>query len=754
MPEHPSHPIPPIPGPPVPERRPTTLRAHGDTRTDDWYWLRDRDDPAVLEHLRSENRYAESILSRLEPLHQALYSEMVARIAETDESVPVQVGPWWYFTRTEEKKSYGIHCRCPAGPGEDPPDVRTVSPDEQVILDENMLAGGSDHFALGDLVVSPDHRWVAYAVDTTGGEVFSLHFCSLETPGRPEASEEHADEVVTGTYYGLAWSNDSTTVFYTRVDAAMRPYQLWRHRLGTSPSDDAVVLEEPDERFTLSVGWTKDRALITVPLHSHTTSEIWTIPADQPDAEPSVVEPRRPGVEYAVEHHRGGDRDGGWLLLLTNDGAPDFHLVATEAGRGPGGPRHEVIPHRPGTRLEDVEVFARHLAVSERLDGELRLRVVPLHLDPTGEPSWPGLFEGSRLLPTPEHPSTTVPGPNPESGSRWLRYERTSLVSPRTVVDLDMSSGREVIRKRQPVIGSFDPARYRTFRVWAASSGGTLVPISLVHRSDLLPDESSPPGTPPRLPAPCLLYGYGAYEHSVDPAFSSLRLSLLDRGFVYAIAHVRGGGELGRGWYEDGKGVAKPHTFTDFVACARHLVALGFTSPELLVARGASAGGMLMGAVVNLAPDLFRAVIAEVPFVDCLTTMLDESLPLTVGEWEEWGDPVTDPEVYRLMKSYSPYDNVQPRGPVRQHQHHPAILATAGLNDPRVGYWEPAKWVARLRQADPTGTALLRTELSAGHGGPSGRYDAWREEALVYAFAIDAVGSAIDPLPTDPSPAG
>jgi len=749
VPPDPSSPLNPEPldlEPPVPERRPTALRAHGDTRTDDWYWLGDRNDPAVLEHLLAENRYAESVLGRLEPLRQTIYTEMVARISETDESVPVRIGPWWYFTRTKEGESYGIHCRRPARPGEEPPDVRTASPDEQVVLDENSLAKGLEYFAVGNLVVSPNHEWVAYAIDTTGGEVFTLSFRSLSAPDRPGGRKGRADEVVTGTYYGLAWANDSATVFYTRVDAAMRPYQLWRHRLGTDPSEDVMVLEEPDERFTLSVGWTKDRALITASVQSSTTSEVWTIPADDPEAEPAVVQRRRPGVEYAVEHHAGAREDEGWLLLLTNEEAPDFSLVATGADRERRGPPHIVIPHRPGTRLEGVEVFARHLAVSERLDGELRLRVMPIDLAGEGEPPWQRLFESSRLVPSPDTPSTTLPGPNPESGSRWLRYEVTSLVSPPTVLDLDMSSGEEVFRKRQPVLGDFDPSRYRTGRTWAKSPDGTLVPISLVYRSDLGPTETGPMVAPPHVRAPCLLYGYGAYEHSVDPAFSSLRLSLLDRGFIFAIAHVRGGGELGRHWYESGKGVTKPHTFSDFVACARHLVDHGFTAPELLVARGASAGGMLMGAIANMAPDLFRAVIAEVPFVDCLTTMLDESLPLTVGEWEEWGDPVTDPEVYFLMKSYSPYDNVgtDDVGTTSSGEpgtHYPTILATAGLNDPRVGYWEPAKWVARLRQADPENTVVLRTELSAGHGGPSGRYDAWKDEALVYAFAVDAVGA-------------
>jgi len=626
-------------------------------------------------------------------------------------------------------------------------------------------------------VVSPDHRWLAYATDTTGGEIFDLAFRRLEAaateraPATERAGEDGptpdgvappdtAPEIVPGTYYGLAWANDSATVFYTRVDEAMRPFQLWRHRLGTDPSDDVMVLEEPDERFTLSVGWTKDRAYVVAALQSNTTSEMWLIPAGQPAAAPRLVEPRRPGVEYGVEHHAGRVDGAGWLVILTNDGAEDFRLMTAPAA-SPGREHwRELIRHRPGTRMEDVDVFDEWLVVAERLDGEPRVRLIPLLVEErsanavdvgremaredaggeSGDPFGIDLLERSRLIPSAEHPSTTWEGANPERSSTALRYEQTSLVSPRAVFETDLATGEATLLKRQPVLGGYDPTLYRTYRLWVEADDGVRVPLSLVHRADLLEDPDAPPGTPPANPAPCLLYGYGAYEHSVDPMFSSLRLSLLDRGFVYAIAHVRGGGELGRGWYEDGKLVAKPHTFSDFISCARHLVALGFTTPDRLAARGGSAGGLLVGAVVNEAPELFRAAVAEVPFVDCLTTMMDDTLPLTVGEWEEWGNPVTDPDVYAVMKSYSPYDNVRGHYGDGTPVHHPQVLATGGLNDARVGYWEPAKWVAKLREAEPDNRVLLRTELVAGHGGPSGRYDAWRDEALVYAFLLDALG--------------
>lgn len=751
MPDQPSPPV-----PPVPEPRPVVLAAHGDERVDDWYWLRDRDDPAVLDHLKAENAYTEQMLAATEPLRQTLYQEMVARIAETDLSVPVRRGPWWYYQRTEEGKDYGIHCRRPVTGDVPPTDVGPAA-DEQVLLDENRLAEGLAFFEVANLAVSPDHGWLAYATDTTGGEIFDLTFRRLDGAALPVGEgpdagsmdagpvEAGSMETVPDTYYGLAWAGDNATVFYTRVDEAQRPYQLWRHRLGTDPASDTKVLEEPDERFTLSVGRTKDGAYVVVVVQSNTTSEVRVIPADRPTATPRLVERRRPGVEYAVEHHRDPGDGRGRFVVLTNDGAVDFRVLVAPADRPDRTNWREVLPHRPGTRLEDLDVFDRWLVLSERLDAEPRLRVVPLD-GGTAAGGELGPFAGdllgrSWLVPSAEHPSVTWDGPNPEPAATSVRYEQTSMVTPRTVLDADLGSGAAVVRKRQPVLGGYDPGRYRTYRRWARTDDGVQVPVSVVHRADLLADPEGTPAAadrPLKAPAPCLLYGYGAYEHSVDPAFSSLRLSLLDRGVVFAIAHVRGGGELGRRWYEDGKLGAKPHTFSDFVACARHLVAAGLTAPDRLAARGGSAGGLLMGAVLNQAPELFAAVVAEVPFVDCLTTMMDDTLPLTVGEWEEWGNPVADPAAYAVMRSYSPYDNVRPL----PAGHRLRVLATTGLQDARVGFWEPAKWVAKLRAVGGATEALLRTELVAGHGGPSGRYDAWRDEALVYAFVLDAVGAA------------
>ncbi len=444
-----------------------------------------------------------------------------------------------------------------------------------------------------------------------------------------------------------------------------------------------------------------------------------------------MVEGRRHGVEYSLDHDRGDVATGRTprFLIVTNDGAEDFRLM--EAPEDTPGRAHwrELIGPRDGVRLDAVDPFAGHLVVYEREGGETRMRVID---HATGE---------STPVHQPESPSTVWGEANPEYDTTVLRYGYTSLTTPRSVYDIDLGDGTLTLLKRQPVLGGFDPERYRTARRWAVADDGTRIPISLVYRADLVTDPGDPAdGAVLRSPAPCLLYGYGSYEASMDPTFSSLRLSLLDRGFVFAIAHVRGGGEMGRHWYEDGKFAAKPHTFSDFVACARHLVDHGWTSPDRLVARGGSAGGLLMGAVANLAPGLFRAIVAEVPFVDCLTTILDETLPLTVLEWEEWGNPVEDPEIYRVMKSYSPYDNVAAVAADGTPVRYPDILATAGLSDPRVGFWEPAKWVAKLRAANPENKVLLKTEMGAGHGGPSGRYDAWKDEAFVYAFVLEALG--------------
>jgi oligopeptidase B len=697
---------------PLAPERPVTLTHHGRHRVDEWYWLRGKEDPEVTALLEAENAFTAASTAHLASRREAIYTEIVGRIQETDLTAPTRHRGWWYYSRTVEGLQYPISCRRAVNAGEGelladrPTDAESLASPEVVILDQNVLAEGHDYFALGGFEISPDGRLLAYATDTDGSERFKLRF-------RDMGSGEDLPDVVEGTYYGLAWASDNATVFYTRPDEAMRPFQLWRHRIGTDPGQDVVVITEPDDHFFLAVDRSKDGSLLLCQLESKTTTEFLLIDAAQPQAEWRVVEPRRHGVEYSVDHQ------GGRLLITTNDNdAVNFRLVEAPLDRPGRAQWRELVPHRPDVKLDGVEVFADWLVLHERAGGLQRLSVI-------STPGGTGGNVGSAVaVDVPEEVCSVWGAGNPEYDTGIFRFCYTSLTTPSSVFDLDMATGQRRLLKQQPVLGGYDPARYRSERRWATAPDGTQVPVSIVRPAGLDLDGS----------APCLLYGYGAYEISIDPYFSPARLSLLERGFVFAIAHVRGGGEMGRRWYDDGKMLRKRNTFDDFIAAARMLVDQGFTSPDRLAARGGSAGGMLMGAVANQAPDLFRAVVAEVPFVDCLTTILDESLPLTVIEWEEWGNPLENQEVYDYMASYSPFDNVEAK-------EYPAILATGGLNDPRVSYWEPAKWVQRLRKLG-TGKrpVLLKMEMGAGHQGPSGRYDAWRDEAFVLSFVLDALG--------------
>ena len=684
--------------PPVAKRVPTTRERHGDVVVDEYSWLQRKDDPEVIAHLEAENAHTEEVLRHTKDLQEQLFEEIKARILETDLSVPTRKGPWWWYSRTEEGKQYPIACRkAVTDPDEHEP---AAGVPEQVLLDENVEAGDSDYFAVGAFDTSPDHAILAWSADRNGSELYEMRFRDLAT------GEDLAD-VIEGTYYGTAWGADSRTFFYTRPDAAMRPHQVWRHVLGTPASDDVLVAQEDDERFFLGIGTTKDERFLVMEMASKVTSEAWILEADDPAGEFRVVQPRVQELEYGIEHH--GDR----FFVVTNaDGAENFKLM--EAPDATPGRDHwtEVIAHRPDVKLSGIDVFADHLVLFERAGGVRQIRIRDLA---TG---------ADHVIDQPEAVSTASGAANPEFHSKVLRYGYTSLVTPSSVFDYHMDTRERTLRKQQPVLGGYDPDDYATERLWATAEDGAQVPISIVHRRDRA------------APGPLLLYGYGSYESSTDPAFSSIRLSLLDRGFAFAIAHIRGGGEMGRRWYLDGKYLAKMNTFTDFVAAAQHLVDEGWTTPSQLAIRGGSAGGLLMGAVVNLRPDLFGAVVANVPFVDALNTILDPTLPLTVIEWEEWGNPVESKEFYDYMKSYAPYENVEAKD-------YPPILVTAGLNDPRVSYWEPAKWVAKLRATKTdTNPLLLKTEMGAGHGGPSGRYDAWREEALVYAFVLDTFGLA------------
>ena len=696
---------------------------HGAQRIDEYAWLQDKTDPAVIAHLDAENEYTAATAQRLQPLRDLLFEEMRGRILETDLSVPTVKGPYAYFSRTEEGSQYAIHCRRPATTA-----YENDAPDEE-LLDENVLAGGAEFFALGTFEVSPDHRLLAYAIDTAGDEIYELRVRDLTTG-------QDLGDVIAETAAGVAWSADASTLIYTVLDDAMRPWQLYRHSLGTDSVSDVLMLQEDDERFYVGVSVSTTDELIVVTIGSQVTTEVHVVRSDDPTGALRCVAARRQDIEYSVDHHRAVDGSER-LFIITNDDALEFRLcIAPVASTSPADwaaaapewdPNRRVNSFSPRPKLDAIDVFRSHLVLYERADGLEHIRIIELADD--------GTLGQTRTL-THDDAVYSVWGiGNAEFNSPSLRFGYTSLTTPTTIYDEDLRSGRRTMRKRQPVLGSFDPADYVSSREWAVAPDGARIPISIVRHHD----------TPTDGTAPGLLYGYGSYEISIDPTFSSLRLSLLDRGMVFAIAHIRGGGEMGRQWYLDGKFLKKRNTFTDFIACAEHLIASSVVAPDRLVARGGSAGGLLMGAVTNLRPDLFAGVVAEVPFVDVVNTMLDETLPLTAIEWEEWGNPA-DPDYYAYMQSYAPYENVTSAA-------YPPMLVTAGLNDPRVSYWEPAKWVQRLRaNTTSRNDVLLKTEMGAGHGGPSGRYDAWRDEAFVQAFLLDSSGCTNDSRDKRPAP--
>lgn len=694
--------------PPIAERRPEPRTHHGDTFVDEYAWLRHKEDPAVRAYLEAENAWTEQTTAHLTPLVDELFNDVKARTQETDLSVPTfhshtDGSRWWYYTRTTEGLDYPAFHRAPASSRDERPDPEQPIPGEELLLDGNAEAAGHEFFSLGAFAVSPDGRRLAYSVDNAGDERYLLQVRDLtsgETVGEPIAE-------VGG---GVAWLGDDHLV-YTRVDESWRPHQVWRHRVGGPVAEDVLVLEEPDERFWLGADESAERDRVILMLGSKLTTEVWLLDAAAPEAEPLLVRERREGVEYSVTV--AGDE----LLVLHNENSPDFEVARARVDT-PADWR-EFLPPSEGVRYTDVEAYARFLAIELRRDGLTGVEVHPRD----GGASYPVAFT--------ENLYTVGTTGAEDYDSDRLRLSYTSLLTPRSVLEVAMDSGEVQTLRTTPVLdhpthGPYRPENYVQERIWATAEDGTRVPMSVVRRAD----------TPLDGTAPALLYGYGAYEICIDPSFSMFRLSLLDKGFVYAIAHVRGGGELGRSWYDNGKTLAKKNTFTDFVACARQLVSDGYTSADRLAAQGGSAGGLLIGAIANLAPDDLAAVHAAVPFVDALTTILDPELPLTVTEWEEWGDPLHDPEVYAYMRSYSPYENVRAAA-------YPAILATTGFNDTRVYYTEPAKWIAALRAkaTNEPSEILLRTEMVAGHGGVTGRYKAWREAAFEYAWIIDRVGT-------------
>jgi oligopeptidase B len=691
--------------PPTAARRPVQRTIHGDTVTDEYSWLSDRDDPDTIAYLQAENAYTDAKVAHLAGLRKTLFAEIKARTLETDLSLPARQGDFWYYTRTVEGLQYGIHCRVPVTPGEDAPpaiEAGAALDREDVLLDVNALAEGHDFVALGTFDVSPDGRWLAYSVDHAGDERYTVRIKNLVTG-------ELLPDAIVDVHEGSAWAADASVLFYVRANDAWRPYQIWRHVIGTPAADDDLVYHETDERFFVSVELTRSDRFVLIGAASQTTSDYRFIPAATPLAEPILIAPRRDGVEYHVSHQ--GDR----FLILHNLDALDYALSETPVDAP--GEWTTVLAHQPGLRLLDVDPFAGHLVVSLRHDGLTGLRVMR-----NGGAAYDITF--------PDPIYTVMPSSNHMYETNTYRLTYTSMVTPDSIYDCDVASGELTLRKSRPIQPDpsgrpFHPADYEQHREWAVASDGTRVPISLMCRR----------GTPRDGSAALVLYGYGAYEASIDPYFSVARLSLADRGVVFAIAHVRGGGEMGRRWYDEGKLFAKRNTFTDFIASAQHLAASGWTTTERIVARGGSAGGLLVGAALEIEPEAFGAVVAVVPFVDALNTMLDPTLPLTITEWEEWGDPLHHADFYQYMRGYSPYENVADRN-------YPPLLVLGSLNDTRVSYAEPTKWVARLRALSPQTPVLLKTEMGAGHGGPSGRYNSWREEALINAWTLDRVGLA------------
>jgi oligopeptidase B len=704
----PSVSAPPVAAPPVAASRPHVRRHHGHDVEDRYEWLRAKEDADVVAHLEAENAYTEGRTAHLEALRSRIFDEIKGRTLETDLSVPVRRGDWWYYGRTVEGKQYGIQCRAPLASPDDwtPPELSAdvEVPGEQILLDGNVEAEGHEFFSLGSFEVSLDGTRMLYGVDVAGDERYTIRVRDLTT-GAPLPDE------IPDTFAGASFSPDGRFIVYTTVDDAWRPDTVWLHELGTAVSDDVKLFHEPDERYWVGAGFTRSDRYLVIGLGSSITSEEWILDADDLRAQPRVVWPRREGVEYESEHAVIDGQDV--LLILHNDGALDFELVQVAAD-DPQGERRVVIPHRAGERLLGVSTFRDWGVVGYRRGGLPRLGMLDYASGRVDEISF-------------DEPLYTVgSGGNAEWAPPVLRLSYGSFITPGTVYDYEVATGELHLRKRQPVLGGYDPEEYAQARVWAPAADGTGIPVSLVWKRSF--------GEAGSAPRPMHLYGYGSYEHSIEPGFSVARLSELDRGVIFAVAHVRGGGEMGRQWYEEGKLLRKRNTFTDFVDCARHLVAEGYTTPDRLVAEGGSAGGLLMGAVANLAPELFAGILADVPFVDALTTILDPSLPLTVIEWDEWGDPLHNPEVYEYMRSYTPYENV------RDGVAYPRILAVTSLNDTRVLYVEPAKWVARLREAGVD--ALLKCEMVAGHGGVSGRYNAWRERAFELAWLLDVLGLA------------
>ena len=679
----------PMPDPPMATIEPVELEKHGHVRVDNYFWLKERDNPDVIAYLEAENAYTEAATTHTAGLRETLLEEIKGRIKQDDASVPYQKNGYFYYRRYEEGKEYPIYCR----------KTGSLDAPEQVLLDVNELAEGHDFFAVSSVQVSTDHTVLAYTFDTVGRRFYTITFKNLDTG-------DLYPEAIADVTSNLAWANDNKTVFYTRQDPnTLRWHQIYRHTLGTDPARDELVYEEPDDTFYSFVSKTKSEDFLLIGSTQTLSAEYRYLDANNPAGTFEVIQPREVNHEYRVDHH------GNYFYIRTNWDAKNFRLMRTPLAATTKDHWEEVIPHRDDVLLSRIETFKDHLVVSERKNGLIQMNIRP----------WQG--DDGHYLDFGEPAYLAFASDNYEFDTPVLRFRYMSMTTPNSTFDYDMNTRLKTLLKEDEVLGGFDKTNYVTERLYATARDGAEVPISLVYRK----------GTPINGTSPLLLYGYGSYGATMDATFSTARLSLLDRGFVYAIAHIRGGQEMGRHWYEDGKLLNKKNTFTDFIDAARHLVTTQYADSERLFAMGGSAGGLLMGAVVNMEPALFKGVIAAVPFVDVITTMLDETIPLTTSEYDEWGNP-NDKEYYDYIRSYSPYDNVEAKG-------YPPMLVTAGLHDSQVQYWEPAKWVAKLRATKTDDNRLLlKTNMEAGHGGATGRFKRYRETAFEYAFLLDLAG--------------
>lgn len=673
---------------PIAKKIPNKKLYHGQEYLDDYAWLREKSNPDVISYLKAENNYTEKMMSSTKALQSKLYKEMLSKIKEDDSTVPEKDGDFYYYSKSEKGKQYPIYCR----------KFKNLKSKEEILLDGNKLAGKSAYFSIGDFEVSKDGKKLAYAIDLSGSENYTIHFKDLKTG-------KVLKDKITNTSGSIEWSNDNKYVFYTIVDKAQRPFKALKHLLGTDNKKDTLVYNEKDESYYLSISKSKSDEYIFLNSASQITTEVRYINANKPTEQPKIIAPREKGVEYYAEHLRDN------FVIMSNEKAPNYKVLLAPINSKNKSEWYEIVPHGAGLKIDNMEVFKDYLVLQERENAYKKLLVIDLNT-----------YE-SKYIKFDEPAYDVQIDSGEEYNSTKLRFNYESFTTPDSTFDYDLKTGKKTTLKIRKVLGKYNAKNYQSERIYAKAKDGTLIPISLVYKK----------GTPKDGTEPLMLSAYGSYGLNEDPNFSSSRLSLLDRGFVYAIAHIRGGGDMGREWYDNGKFLNKKNTFNDFISCAEHLVNEKYTSKEKLAISGGSAGGLLMGAVTNARPDLFKSVIADVPFVDVINTMMDPSLPLTVIEYDEWGNP-NNKKFFDYMKSYSPYDNVEAK-------EYPNMLITAGLNDPRVSYWEPAKFTAKLRSMKKDDNLLLlKTNMGAGHGGSSGRYDYLKDIAFEYAFILKTLG--------------